>query len=257
MSHQFGGTSSGVTATAILKDLAGKLPRFFRRRGFIATVKRCAAKLEEIRFDRKFGIATFATTGDHADGYEPTALRDLKEIFSELRFGYENFIFIDVGSGKGRVLLLASEFPFKRIIGIESSPRMHSIAQKNLRAYRSTTQKCSAIESHHCDVTVYPFPVENTVLFLFNPFASPIVLRFLTNLTESLQNHPRDVYLIYHNPTYHNLIMETGFLEVVRMTELYTLYKNKMPIRSTQHSEQSTVDEWLQTSPSTTKIVWK
>jgi hypothetical protein len=57
------------------------------------------------------------------------------------------------------------------------------------------------------------------------------------NVRESLHNHPKKVYLVYHNPVCHDLIIRSEFMEVVRMTELYAIYKNKT---SSQPSEPLT-----------------
>jgi len=235
--------------TPTVKWLTNKLVTSFRREGFVGALKSCAAEVAEIRFDLKFGIDTLRWNeysipqGYERDlyvSYGPTKigtlnniLDDLREIFRELRLHYEDFIFLDLGSGKGRTLLVASQFPFRRIIGVEFSAELHSIAKKNIRAYKSATQSCTAIESTCCDATAYRMPPENTVLFLFNPFKDPIVFQLLTNLRESLQSHPRQIYILYNNPVGHHLIVESGFLEVVRVTKSYGIYKNKVlgPVR--------------------------
>jgi hypothetical protein len=222
---------------------------YHRHKGIVGIAKSCVEEIEDIWFDRRFGVDTLETTGDRAlpavpfgIPYAPTKIKRLKEIFGQLRVSYPDFIFLDVGSGKGRALLVASEFPFKRIIGVEFLPELNSIAEKNIRAYRSKTQKCSAIESLCCDATAYCIPPGNTVIFLSNPFEHPIVSRLMTNLRESLQSHSRQIYLIYHNPVCHNVIMEFAFLEPISVTELYTIYKSKMPApidkRSRLHNSQ-------------------
>jgi len=225
--------TSKMPATASL--VATKLVSSLHRRGLVGTLKSCATEIEDIWFDRRFGIDTLETTRDWSlpavpfgIHYQPTKIARLKKIFREFRIRFEEYIFLDLGSGKGRALLIASEFPFKRIIGVEVLPELHVISKKNIRAYKSKTQKCSVIESNCCDATLYQLPPENTVLFLSNPFEHPIVSRVLTNLRESLQSHPRKVYFVYHNPVCHDLIIQSSFLEVVRTTPLYTIYKNKM-----------------------------
>jgi hypothetical protein len=201
----------------------------------VGTLRSCAEEIEDIWFDWEFGIRTIVTAGDRAlpviscgIPYAPTKVRRLKRILSELRVNHGEFIFLDVGSGKGRALLVASEFPFRRIIGVEVLPELHFTAEKNIRAYRSTTQKCRVIELHCCDATDYRLSTENTVLFLSNPFEAPMVSRLLTNLRESLQSHPRQVYLVYHNPVCHELIVESDLFDVVLATSLYAVYKNRM-----------------------------
>jgi SAM-dependent methyltransferase len=223
--------------SSTIKLLSAKLLSSFRRGGLVGVLKRSVMEVEEIRFDRKFGINTRGTLAECAipagydrnlyESYSPTKIRTLREIFRELPVSFENFIFLDFGSGKGRTLLVASEFPFRRIIGVEFSPELHSIAKKNIRAYRSATQKCSVIESYCCNATLYPIPSENTVLFLFNPFKGPIVSQILTNLRESLRSHPRQIYLIYYNPVFHKLIIDCHLLEIVRVTKSCSIYKNR------------------------------
>jgi len=226
--------TSKMPGTASL--VATKLVNSLHRRGLVGTLKSCVAEIEDIWFDRRFGIDTLGTTRDWSlraapfgIGYQPTKIKRLKNIFRELRINFGDYIFLDLGSGKGRALLIASEFPFKRIIGVELLSEFHLIAERNIRAYRSTTQKCSAIESTCCDAKLYQMPSDNMVLFLSNPFERPIVSKVLTNLRESLQSHPREVYFVYHNPVCHDLIVRSGFLEVVRTTDLYAIYRNKSP----------------------------
>src|SRR5580704_8282638 len=101
----------------VVKLLVAKLVSSFRRGGPIGILKRCAVEAEEIRFDRKFGIDTRAIWNNYSipDGYErdlyvpygPTKIRTLRKIFNEFRVSYGEFIFLDVGSGKGRTLLVA------------------------------------------------------------------------------------------------------------------------------------------------------
>jgi SAM-dependent methyltransferase len=218
--------------------VSGRLLSSFRREGLVGILKRSIKEVEEIRFDRKFGIETRSTWTEYSApvGYDrnlyipygPTKISALTEIFHELPIMFEDFVFVDIGSGKGRALLVASEFPFRRIIGVEFSPELHSIAKKNIRAYRSQTQKCKVIESNCCDATLYQMPRENTVLFLYNPFKGPIISRLLTNLRESLRGYPRQLYLVYHNPVCHNLIMQSGFLEAVRVLKSGSIYKNRI-----------------------------
>jgi hypothetical protein len=217
-----------------LELLARKLVSSFRRKGLVGTLKSFVVEIEDIYFDRRFGVHTLETTRDHdlptgPCGISPTKIKRLRKMLTELQISYRDFVFLDLGSGKGRALLIASEFPFKRIIGVEILPELHSLAGKNIGAYRSATQKCSAIELHCCNATLYRMPPENTVLFLSNPFGSPVLSQLLTSLKESLQNHPRQVYLVYHNPFCHDLIVQSGVLEVVHVAELYAVFKNRMP----------------------------
>ena len=72
-------------------------------------------------------------------------------MLSALPIDYRDFTFIDIGSGKGRTLLMASDYPFRRIIGVELLPELHRIAQENVRKYKNENQKSFAIVSQCVD----------------------------------------------------------------------------------------------------------
>src|ERR1700693_3337466 len=106
--------------------------------------------------------------------YQPTESILLHEMLDALhqqtRLDFRDFAFLDLGSGKGRTLLMASDYPFRRIVGVELLAALHQAAQENLSKYRSESQKCVALESICADATEFHFPAEPTVLYLFNPF---------------------------------------------------------------------------------------
>jgi hypothetical protein len=79
-------------------------------------------------------------------------------VLSSLGIALDDFTFIDFGSGKGRALMLASEHPFKRIIGLEFSPELHRIAEENIPRYISPTQKCRDVRSLNVDLQIMCFP---------------------------------------------------------------------------------------------------
>jgi SAM-dependent methyltransferase len=212
--------------------MARRLPSSLRKKGISETLKRCKATIEEIWFDFKFGVDTLETVSPALRSarpdllpYAPTKISRLKAIIQDLPIDYTDFTLLDLGSGKGRVLLMASEFPFRRVVGVEILPELHAIARKNIQQYHSATQKSRAIVSVCSDAVTYRLPAEDTILFLCNPFHSEHLKHLLANLRESLKNHPRQLYIVYHNPMCHAVMLSCGFLDVVNKTALYILYK--------------------------------
>src|SRR5690242_5062036 len=63
--------------------------------------------------------------------YQPTEPAAFHEMLGRLQqqpnFRFGDFTFIDLGSGKGRTLLMASDYPFRAIIGVELLPALHQI----------------------------------------------------------------------------------------------------------------------------------
>src|SRR5450755_4244474 len=129
---------------------------------------------------------------------------------------FRDFTFIDLGSGKGRTLLMASDYPFRRILGVELLPSLHQIAQENLLQYKSESQKCFLLQSICADATAFSFPDGPLVLYLFNPLPESGLRRVRLNLERTVRAHPRPVYVLYHNPLLEHVFAEsTVFRKIV------------------------------------------
>lgn len=163
--------------------------------------------------------------------YQPTESALFHEMIgawrSQTRADFRDFIFIDLGSGKGRTLLMASDYPFRRIAGVELLPALHHAALDNLSKYKSESQKCFVLESICADAAEFALPVEPTVLYLFNPFPESGLRRMMANLEESLRQSPRAVYVLYHNPVLEHVLIESVVLKEICRTHQYAIYQAK------------------------------
>lgn len=156
---------------------------------------------------------------------EPDLFREMLRKLEEVQtVNFTEFTFIDLGSGKGRTLLMASEFPFRRAIGVELLPALNQIAQQNLAQYKSESQRCYALESICADATRFAFPIDPLVVYLFNPFPEAGLRRTLQNLMDSWREHPRPTYLLYHNPQLEHVIRECTFLQKLGGTHQYSIF---------------------------------
>jgi hypothetical protein len=159
--------------------------------------------------------------------YQPTEASLFHEMLDALQqqtqLDFRTFTFIDMGSGKGRTLLMASDYAFRRIIGIELLPALHQAAEENLRKYQSESQKCFALESICGDASKFSFPAEPLVLYLFNPLPEAGLKQMVANLEESLRSRPRAVYVIYHNPLLEQVLRESAALKKVGGTHQYAI----------------------------------
>jgi len=160
--------------------------------------------------------------------YQPTE-RDLfhemmEALAQHTKINFKDFTFVDLGSGKGRTLLMASDYPFRRILGVELIPSLNEIAQQNLAQYHNESQKCFALESICTDATTFALPEGALVIFLFNPFPESGLRRALANLQKSLDAHPRPIYVVYHNPQLETVLNETGRLKRIAGTHQYSVF---------------------------------
>jgi SAM-dependent methyltransferase len=200
-----------------LGNLASKVRRSLGKRGMRATIRRAAARAFRpaiatpsqggLAWDRDHDVETaipvsqsdFAVRDtNHAVHYEPIDIACFHKALATLPVPLEDLAFLDLGSGKGRALLLAAGYPFHRVIGVEYSPLLHEIATQNLTTYNGPLL-CRP-ELVCSDVRRYAFPVEPLLVFLFNPFQSEILAEVLVTLEQSIRSHPRPVWVLYYFP---------------------------------------------------------
>jgi SAM-dependent methyltransferase len=157
--------------------------------------------------------------------YQPSEPGLFRQILDEMKIPHECFTFLDLGSGKGRTLLMAADYPFHRIVGAEIIPELHAIAEENVRRYHGSQQRCFALETWLGDARDFPFPNESMVVYLFNPFPADILREVLGNLQASLAESPRETYVIYHNLVHEGVFRSMEFLRPVQRTEQFAIYR--------------------------------
>jgi SAM-dependent methyltransferase len=159
--------------------------------------------------------------------YQPTEPALFHEMLAALGIDFADFTFVDLGSGKGRTLLMASEYSFRRILGVELLPELNRVAQENLEKYKSETQKCFHVESCCGDACEFAFPPEPMVLYLFNPLSKPGLSRMIANLEGSLRANSRRVWVLYHNPLHDELLSACASLKRTGGTHQYSIYESR------------------------------
>lgn len=146
-------------------------------------------------------------------------------ILNNMPDSLEHFTFVDLGSGKGRTLLMASDYPFRRIIGVELLCELSEIAQENIARYRSERQKCFNLDSICADARVFNFPDDPLVVYLFNPFSDYILQTVLQRLRISFEAVPREMYVIYHNLVHEHVFRAQEWLSELRRTHQFAIYQ--------------------------------
>jgi hypothetical protein len=167
----------------------------------------------------------------HAIAYIPTTPRSGRYMLRNIPVSdVSSYTFIDMGSGKGRMLLLAAELPFRRIMGVEFAANLYAQALKNVKTYRNPKQVCFQIEPVHMDATMFEFPPEPSIIYFFYPFQQLVMEPVIRNLDRSLAEHPRDVIVVYFNPVLSDIVEAAGNLRVYAKSNyfgsLYSIYRS-------------------------------
>ena len=186
----------------------------------------------DVDFDWDYRVDTTSATVSWRDRllglflspYQATDPAFFRDMLLSLNIDFQRFTFIDLGSGKGRTLLMASDFPFKKIIGVELLPALHAIAQENILSYRSDSQRCFALQTVCHDARRFVFPEEPLVLYFFNPLPEAGLSQVAARLEESLSRNPRSVFVLYHNPLLEHVIAASPYLRKLGGTHQYSIY---------------------------------
>ncbi len=194
-----------------------------RKFGFIRVIQTILSIAEDYFYDKKYGIDTFEknkVTGVNPDKihedacfrYQPTRFRHFRKLMQQIELPAEA-LFVDIGSGKGKVLLMAYECGFKKIRGIEISAHLCQIAKKNITSYGKKKNIKLPLEIVESDIMLYPFDDNEQIFYLFNPFDNIIMQQFIGLIKASIQRNPRKIWLIFNNFKNHAVFQGDGFFQ--------------------------------------------
>lgn len=143
------------------------------------------------------------------------------------REALQNYTFIDLGSGKGRALLMAAPYRFRRIIGVEFVQEWHLTAQENIRKFAAANPSAPPMESLCLDARDFTFPADPLVVYLFNPFHEQVFVAVMEKLRQSEAKNPRPIFLAYRYCEFAGLLQKLDWLEKIADTEQWAVYCNR------------------------------
>jgi SAM-dependent methyltransferase len=180
-------------------------------------------------FDEQYGVDTSGLLYDletgHANdtcnnGYFGVAPSIFHRILERLALDYGRYTFVDLGSGKGRALLLASGYPFREVIGVEISPALHRIAVRNIARYQRKQVTRSKMQAVQADAADFRWPSGPLLVYMWNAFTEPVMRRVLENLRAAHASTPREIYLVYVHPELEILVEDAAWLERIWVGEI-------------------------------------
>lgn len=145
----------------------------------------------------------------HGVNYEATYTKSFLKLLEVLQLSKE-FVFIDVGSGKGKVLLLSAKYGFRKNIGLEFSLELCETAKRNRARWKGGIYRKN-IKIINVDVLDYDIQCDENVFYFFNPFDEVVLNKFMKKILNSVKDKFRPVWLIFHNMECHREILnKTG-----------------------------------------------
>jgi SAM-dependent methyltransferase len=224
-----------------------------RQQGLATTILKVYSLCVDYWFDFRYGVDTcqysqiddLTVPGENkarGHGYQPTRLIPLKKILAGIQpMVSADSILVDFGCGKGRVLMIASQYGFREVRGVEFARELYEIAVRNCAVYKSRHETRCEFHVIEGDAACYAIKADENVFFLFNPFDEIVLAAVLHSIETSLQQTDRNVLIIYHNPQYSRLIDEDKWFSLVKEFDYwgcrFTVYSNRQFSRSKAASE--------------------
>ncbi|HEY4245793.1 MAG TPA: class I SAM-dependent methyltransferase [Lacunisphaera sp.] len=194
-----------------------------RRYGLGQTIAIMWSVMVDAGFDYRYGtdtarriprseIETNSENIVHCVNYGASKEMPFRKLMSRLNLPKDG-VFVDLGSGKGRALMLAAKYGFRKVIGVEFSGALCTAARENLQKFLHKCPSRSHVEVIESDVTKYAFHDDETVFFMLDPFNAPVLTQVLQNIRVSVERSPRTIWLIYSVPREQHIIDQAGLFK--------------------------------------------
>lgn len=170
----------------------------------------------------------------HASIYQGSNYFIIEKVFEYLKNEHANNNILDFGSGKGRIMVVATHYGFKNISGIDFSESLCREAEYNIEKTKLLFPKTN-FKIICSDAANYKIENETNVFFFFNPFDEVVMLQVVKNILSSLKQNARKVYVVYVNPLHKEIFLSAGFEEechLKKMEYLEFIILSKVPEES-------------------------
>lgn len=111
-----------------------------------------------------------------------------------------DWTFVDVGAGRGRVMVEAAKQPYKQVVGIELVRGLKLDADANLAAMDPKTVKAEMVDNRLADATTFDVPAGPLVFYLANTLGGELLQRFLDHVLDHHATSGSEMLFFYMNP---------------------------------------------------------
>ncbi len=188
-------------------------------------------RLEQLRYGKGIDFSIQGAGYSDQKGYihyQASVFVD-KKMMKSLLISEKDSI-LDVGCGKGKMVLYFERLGFGRSDGLEFSEELVACAKNNMQILKSEGKIINADATEFDDYYNYNY------FYFFNPFGEEIMRVVMSKIEKSYVQKPRKITIIYCNPCCHEQIIESGFFSLKYSDEnifrkitgrVYHIYENE------------------------------
>lgn len=152
-------------------------------------------------------------SGDYYES-KPFDHSSIDRVFEEIKMLPCEKSFMDIGCGKGQILLMAVMSEMVKVGGVEWNVDIAKICRNNMRELNVSADIITGDATEYKDIDGY------SIFFLYNPFGEKGVQKVINNILESRKRRNRDIFLVYGNPFFHKAIVEDGNVQLYRQVRV-------------------------------------
>ncbi len=192
-------------------SLFSRVKRVFAGHGIRGVLYRIYAVIADKWFDFRYGVETcrqVRLAGLHIDSdnvshghrYESARVVEVRRTLRQIQWLLPpDARLVDLGCGKGRILMIAAECGYSGATGVEFAAELCEIGKKNLGEFCKRTHFATDLKIVHGDVVKYEIGPRDMLFTLFNPFDESVTAQVAGRLVESVTKYPRRVIICLYN----------------------------------------------------------
>ena len=181
---------------------------------------------DDARFDRRWatetsgivslsGLAVDPTQARHGVHYQPSSGEALTDAVERLGITPGEWSLVDYGSGKGRIVMMGAAMHFGRVVGVEFSPELCTIAEENVCRFVEAGGTTRAPHIVLGDAGAFELPTGPVLAYLYNPFDASVLDRVVGRL-EAKGASKEPVIVVYVDPRHLSCFEASGRWRVTR-----------------------------------------
>jgi hypothetical protein len=180
-------------------------------------------------FDRRHGVDTAGKVElarpEESTFYQGAASSEVYAVCETLSIDPKQYTFVDIGAGKGRVLMIASLFGFARIEGVEFAKELVAVCRNNLDIFSANNPSLCAPTVLCMDALEYEIPKGPLVIFMNNPFNGKLFESFARRVRTARVGSDAPCFIAYVAPLNHDALIEAiPELRVIKAPPYYASY---------------------------------
>ena len=158
-------------------------------------------------FDRRYNVQTSGFIPLDTTTFEVARLADATQYGPVNAWGFRKLLarldlprdahFVDLGCGLGRACIIAAEYGFEKVTGVDLAAEFCEQATQNISDCQPPSGTLTPITILHMDAVDYCDSTDGDVIFMYRPFSGAFLTQVLNKLVARARSRRKTITVIY------------------------------------------------------------